>query len=268
MIVVGGHDQMCAALGAGVVAAGQAAYATGTTECITVLFQDPIFNAELRASNLCTYDTVLPGLYGSLAFCLTGGNILQWFRDQFGAAERAAAERAGQSAYELLLAQVPEEPGRLLVLPYFAPGGTPYFDMATPGVIYGLRLSTSRGEFLRALLEGVLLEMRVNTEILARSGVAIREFRATGGGTRSARWNQLKADILGVPITTVSTTEAGCCGAALLAAAARLGVPVAHLAAEWVRPQAVFEPDSARHARYREQFARYQRLYQAVRALN
>jgi xylulokinase len=268
MIVVGGHDQMCAALGAGVVAAGQAAYATGTTECITVLFQDPIFNAELRASNLCTYDTVLPGLYGSLAFCLTGGNILQWFRDQFGAAECAAAERAGQSAYELLLAQVPEEPGRLLVLPYFAPGGTPYFDMATPGVIYGLRLSTSRGEFLRALLEGVLLEMRVNTEILARSGVAIREFRATGGGTRSARWNQLKADILGVPITTVSTTEAGCCGAALLAAAARLGVPVAHLAAEWVRPQAVFEPDSARHARYREQFARYQRLYQAVRALN
>ncbi len=78
----------------------------------------------------------------------------------------------------------------------------------------------------------------------------------------------MKADILGVPITTVSTTEAGCCGAALLAAAARLGVPVERLAAEWVRPQAVFEPDPARHTRYREQFARYQRLYQAVRALN
>ena len=187
MIVAGGHDQMCAALGAGVVSAGQAAYATGTTECITVLLQDPIFTAELRASNLCTYDNVLPGRYGTIAFCLTGGNILQWFRDQFGAAKREAAARTGQSAYELLLQQVPEEPSRLLVLPYFAPGGTPYFDMATPGVIYGLRLGTSRGEFLRALLEGVLLEMRVNTEILARSGVAIREYRATGGGTRSAR---------------------------------------------------------------------------------
>ena len=268
MIVTGGHDQMCAALGAGVVSAGQAAYATGTTECITVIFQDLVFTAELRASNLCTYDAALPGKYGTLAFCLTGGNIVQWFRDQFGAAERAVAERTGQNAYEMLLQQVPEASTKLLVLPYFAPGGTPYFDIATPGVIYGLRLSTSRGEFLRALLEGVLLEMRVNTEILARSGVAIREFRATGGGARSARWNQLKADILGVPITTVSTTEAGCCGAALLAAAARLGVPVERLAAEWVRPQAVFEPDPARQARYREQFPRYQRLYQAVRALN
>jgi xylulokinase len=125
-----------------------------------------------------------------------------------------------------------------------------------------------RGQFLRALLEGVLLEMRVNTEILARSGVAIREFRASGGGTRSARWNQLKADVLGVPITTISTTEAGCCGAALLAAAAQLGVAVEQLAAAWVRPQAVFEPDAAKHAHYREQFVRYQRLYQAIRALN
>ncbi len=185
MIVAGGHDQMCAALGAGVVAAGQAAYATGTTECITVIFQDPVFTAELRASNLCTYDAALPGKYGTLAFCLTGGNILQWFRDQFGAAERAAAERDGQNVYELLLQQVPDEPTRLLVLPYFAPGGTPYFDIDTPGVIHGLRLATSRGEFLRALLEGVLLEMRVNTEILARSGVAIREFRATGGGAHA-----------------------------------------------------------------------------------
>jgi xylulokinase len=267
MIVAGGHDQMCAALGAGVVAAGQAAYATGTTECITVLFPQPIFNGELRASNLCTYDTVLSGKYGTVAFCLTGGNILQWFRDQFGAAERAAAAETGQNAYQLLLEQVPDEPSGLLVLPYFAPGGTPYFDMTTPGVVYGLRLSTSRGEFLRALLEGVLMEMRVNTEILARSGVAIREFRASGGGTRSARWNQLKADVLGVPITTISTAEAGCCGAALLAAAARLGATVEQLAAAWVRPRATFEPDAARHARYREQFARYQRLYEAARAL-
>ena len=83
-----------------------------------------------------------------------GRKHLQWFRDQFGAAERAAAEQAGQNAYPLLLDQVPEEPSGLLVLPYFAPGGTPYFDMNTPGVIYGLRLSTSRGEFLAPCSKG------------------------------------------------------------------------------------------------------------------
>lgn len=267
MVVTGGHDQMCAALGTGIVSPGQAMYATGTVECIAAVFESPVFSGELMASNLCVYDSALPGNYGTLAYCLTGGNILQWYRNQFGAAERAEAARSGGSAYELLLRQIPDEPTPLLVLPYFTPSGTPYFDLHTPGVVYGLRLSTTQGEFLRALLEGVAFEMRVNIEILGRAGVAIREFRATGGGVRNSRWNQLKTDVLGVPITTISTTEAGCCGAALLGAAAKSGMPVQRLAEEWVRPQAVFEPDARRNAYYREQFERYQRLYQAVRKM-
>ena len=56
--------------------------------------------------------------------------------------------------------------------------------------------------------------------------------------------------------------------AAMLAASARLGVPVECLAEEWVRPQATFEPDAQRHAHYGQQFLRYERLYQAVRGLN
>jgi xylulokinase len=267
LVVAGGHDQMCAALGTGIVSPGQAMYATGTVECIAAIFEKPAFTPELMAGNLCMYDAAVSGMYGTVAFCLTGGNILQWFRDRFGAAERAEAERTGENVYELLLRQSSAEPTPLLVLPYFTPSGTPYFDLQTPGVVYGLRLSTSRGEFLRGLLEGVAYEMRVNTEMLARAGVKIREFRATGGGAKNERWNQLKADVLGVPISTIATTEAGCCGAALLGAAAKLGTPVERLAAEWVRPQTVFEPDSRRHAYYVQQFERYRRLYLAARSL-
>ena len=181
---------------------------------------------------------------------------------------RDEAKRTGRSPYELLLRQIPEEPTPLLVVPYFTSSGTPYFDLHTPGVIYGLRMATSQGEFMRGLLEGVAYEMRVNTEILARSGVAIREFRATGGGAMNARWNQLKADLLGIPISTISTTEAGCCGVALLGAAAKLGIPIQRLADQWVRPQATFEPHAERHAFYSEQFLRYKELYQAVRKIS
>jgi xylulokinase len=266
-VVTGGHDQMCAALGTGIVSPGQAMYATGTVECIAAVFDKPVFTPDLMAGNLCIYDAATAGMYGTVAFCLTGGNILQWYRDQFGAAERAEAQRSGANVYELLLRQYSEEPTSLLVLPYFTPSGTPHFDLHTPGVVYGLRLSTSRGEFLRGLLEGVAYEMRVNTEILAQSGVEIREFRATGGGARNDRWNQLKADVLGVPLATISTSEAGCCGAAILGAAAKLGLPVKRLAEEWVRPQVVFEPNSQRHSYYSEQFQRYCELYQAVRKL-
>ena len=267
LVVAGGHDQMCAALGTGIVSPGQAMYATGTVECIAAIFAKPAFSDELMASNLCLYDSAVPGIYGTLAYCLTGGNILQWYRDRFGGAVRAEAEQTGGNVYELLLRQFPADPTSLLVLPYFTPSGTPYFDLHTPGVVYGLRLSTTQGEFLRALLEGVAFEMRVNIEILARSGMPIREFRATGGGARNARWNQLKADVLGVPISTISTTESGCCGVALLGAAAKSGAPVQRLAEEWVRPETVFEPDSRRNAFYQEQFQRYQQLYQAVRSI-
>jgi xylulokinase len=268
MVVAGGHDQMCAALGSGSVSPGQAMYATGTVECIAPLFSTPMFTAELMAGNLCTYDAALSGMYGTVAFCLTGGNILQWYRDQFGAAECTEAARSGEAAYELLLRQMPDEPTSLLVLPYFTPSGTPYFDLNTPGVIYGLRLSTSRGELLRGLLEGVAFEMRVNVDILAQAGIAVSEFRATGGGAGNHRWNQLKADVLGKPMATVSSTEAGCCGTAMLAAAAHRNVPAAQLAERWVRCEAVFEPNPRRHAYYEDQFHRYRRLYQAVRAGN
>lgn len=267
VLVAGGHDQMCSALGAGIAAPGQAMYATGTVECIAPVLEKPVFSPQLMAGNLCMYDAALPGKYGTIAFCLTGGNILQWYRDHFGAAECKEAEQAGVSSYEWLLRKMPDEPTELLALPYFTPSGTPYFDVHTPGVVFGLRLSTSRGEFLRALLEGVALEMRVNTEILAQAGMAIREFRATGGGARNSRWNQLKADVLGAPLTTVSTTEAGCCGAAMLAASAVTKAPLRELAERWVHPGSVFEPNPRRHARYSEQFERYRRLYLAVKGV-
>ncbi|NIQ06359.1 MAG: hypothetical protein GWO20_11745, partial [Candidatus Korarchaeota archaeon] len=86
------------------------------------------------------------------------------------------------------------KPPGLLVLPYFTPSGTPFFDTETKGAIFGLRLSTRRGEFIRALLEGVAFEMRLNLEILENSGYKINELRSVGGGAKSAIWTQLKAD--------------------------------------------------------------------------
>jgi len=53
-VVTGGHDQPCGALGAGVTQPGDAVYATGTVECITPAFSEPVFSEQLRNSNLCT----------------------------------------------------------------------------------------------------------------------------------------------------------------------------------------------------------------------
>jgi len=264
-VVAGGHDQPCGALGAGVVEPGLAMYATGTVECICPAFDRPIFADDLFRSNLCTYDHTLKGMYTTVLFSLTGGNLLRWFRDEWSAAEVDEARRTGADPYDLVIQGMDAEPTDLFTLPYFTPSGTPYFDAKVPGAILGLRLTTKRGQVLRALLEGVALEMRLNVDILERAGLHIREFRAIGGGAKNRALTQLKADVLNRPITTLAVTEAGCLGVAMLACAADTGTSPQELVDTWVKTTSVVEPDARRASIYSERFAAYKELYPLIR---
>ncbi len=96
----------------------------------------------------------------------------------------------------------------------------------------------------------------------------MRELRAIGGGAKSEYWIRLKADVIGKPITILNVTEAGCMGAAMLAASADTGVAVRELAAQWVRPVGAVEPDPARAALYTERMQQYGRMYSALRTLS
>ncbi len=265
LVVAGGHDQPIGALGAGVTEPGVAMFASGTVECICPAFDEPRLDEALFRANLCTYDYTLPGMYTTVLFSLTGGNLLRWFRDEWGQPEVAEAARTGADVYDLLTRAMASEPTNLLVLPYFTPSGTPYFDAQVPAAILGLRLTTTRGEVLRALIEGVALEMRLNLEVLAESGLAVRQLRAIGGGAKSPALLQLKADVLDRPITTLAVSEAACLGAALLGCAAHTGASAGDLQAAWVHPGPAIAPEPNRAARYRERFAAYRELYPAMR---
>ena len=265
LVSTAGHDQPLGALGAGVVKSGKAMYATGTSECISPAFDGPIQSDELRDYNLCTYDYTISGMYTTAAFSLTGGNILKWFRDEWCRKEMARASETGEDAYELILRDLGEKPSPLMVLPYFTPSGTPYFDTRTPGAVVGLRLSTKRSDMLRALLEGVAFEMRLNLDILTHSGIGVEELRAIGGGARSTAWIQLKADVLNKPITRVRVTEAACFAAAMLGCSALTGEPVTDIASRWVMLEGEIEPNPGNAAVYGERFEKYRELYTLMR---
>ena len=258
-IVTGGHDQPCSGLGAGAVEPGIAVYSSGTVECITPAFSKPVFTDDLRKSNLCTYDHAAPGMYATVAFSLTGGNILKWFRDQFGFPEIEEARKLNCDPYELLMKHLPEEPSRLMVLPYFTPSGTPYFDVNVKGTILGLDMSVTREEILRALLEGVAFEIKLNLNILKQSGYEVKELRIIGGGARSLKHVQLKADVTGMPITVLDVTEAGCMGVAMLAKAFHSRQNVSEIAKQWVKPLMKIEPKL--HDHYNSKFEQYKKLY-------
>ncbi len=266
-VVSAGHDQPLGALGAGVISPQMAMYATGTSECIAPVFTDPILSEDLFTHNLCTYDYTLEGMYTTVAFSLTGGNILRWFRDVWGEGEMNEAERSGKDAYELLLQKIGKKPTNILVLPYFTPTGTPYFDPDVYGAILGLNLSTKREEVLRGLLEGVAFEMRLNLEILERSSIRIDELRAIGGGAKSRIWMQLKADVLNKPITTVRVTEAACFAAAMLACSALTEEPLPSLVNRWVKTEGVIKPLPENAQTYTERFKNYRKLYPTLKRI-
>ncbi|MCZ7542051.1 MAG: FGGY-family carbohydrate kinase [Anaerolineae bacterium] len=194
--------------------------------------------------------------------------MLKWFRDTFAPLEKAEAQARGVDVYDLLLAEMPPEPTDLMVLPHFAVTGPPYYDENPRGLIAGLTLETSRGTFIKALLEGVTYYFREGLDVMASADIHIDEYRATGGGAKSDAWLQIKADILGRPLARPRVTEATSLGAVILAGAgAGVYGSVAEAIDQLVQIERVFEPDPARHAQYAARFARYKDLYPFVRAL-
>ncbi len=264
--VTGGHDQPCGALGSGVVEPGVGMYATGTVECITPAFGKRVTHPRLLENNIACYPHVVPGLFVALTFNFTGGSLLRWFRDSLAATEKESARKRGRDAYDLLLADCPKDPTSIYVLPHFTATGTPHFDTESKGVIAGLRLSTSRGEIVKAILEGVTYEMALNARILEECGARIRSFRAIGGGAKSPFWMQVKADLLGKPVHAMRVSEAACLGAAILAGTALGRYRSAREASLAIsRVERTYRPDPRRARAYRERFARYRELYPALR---
>ena len=144
--------------------------------------------------------------------------------------------------------------------------GTPHFDTESKGVIAGLRLSTTRGEIVRAVLEGVTYEMALNASVLGDCGAVIESFRAIGGGAKSPIWMQLKADLLGKPVHAMKVSEAVCLGAAILAGTATGRYKSAHQASlDLSKVERTYKPDARKAKIYRERFARYRELYPALK---
>jgi xylulokinase len=267
-IVIGGHDQCVSALGAGVIQPGLAAYGLGTYICISPAFSELPNTASMVRSKLNVEHHVVDGLYLSFYYNLTGGALLKWFRNTLAPQDHMLAKARGEDIYTLLLAEMPNEPTDMLVLPHFAPTGPPLFDGAPLSIIAGLTLETDRGTLIKGLLEGVTYYFREGLDILSEAGIPVEEYRVTGGGARSDAWLQMKADILGRPLARPKVTEAGAMGAAILAGVgAGVYSSIGEAVETLIKLERHFDPDMRRHALYEERFARYRLLYPLSREL-
>ncbi len=265
-IVVGGHDQCCNSLGAGIYEANKAVCGIGTVECIAPAYDHIPDASMMLQTGLNVEHHVLPGLYVSFIYN-QAGTLVKWFRNTFAAADEKLLP-PGADIYHALSAEMPDEPTSLLTLPYFEPTGTPHFIMDASGVILGLTTGTNRGDILKSLMECETLYFLESILTLQTLGVDTSEFIATGGGAKSDQWLQIKADIFGVPFVRPKVVESGTLGAAILAGMATGELHSAQEAAAcFVKEDKRFEPNMKHHTIYQEKYQQYCQLYPSLNHL-
>jgi xylulokinase len=217
---------------------------------------------------------VLPGQY-LLQSGTVGGGTLGWFRDVLGQAEVEAAQASGISPFEQMsLAVEATPPGAhgLLFLPYMAGERTPLWDSRARGVFFGLSYKTSRGDMLRAIMEGCAFAVYHGLRIAEAKGVSVTEWLGDGGAARSAAWCQIKADVTGRPFVVARQADGSEGGHtlglfAMLAQASGLcrAEELPEFVEDLLPDRRIVEPVPARHAMYNELFAVYEKLSDGLR---
>lgn len=252
-VVLGGADSQCCVVGAGALTSYQLSDMAGTSTCLNAPVAQPL--SDLRVANYCH---VVPNYWCTELGLNASGAAFEWLatllappgaQPIFAACEAAARQT---------------EPGSagLTFLPYIADGER--FNPALRGGFCGLSLRHDRGALARAVLEGVAFAIREHIEIMTEAGAPTREIRVSGGGARVGLWNQIKADISGVPVVSVAS-DATSLGVAILAATAVNLHPSLEAAVERsVKLSRRYEPDSRLADLYAERYARFRALAQAT----
>ena len=259
IVVMGTHDQIVNALGAGVRNIGDAVDTSGTCECITPLFPEIPDDLDFQRDNFACVPYLENRGFVTYAYNISAGSVVRWYRDALG----YHLKEDGKSIYDVLNETAPGEPTSLMVLPFLqGMGGTPDVDPNATGLIAGLTTQTRLPDIYRAILEGITFEMRYNMEKLKAGNVCIQRLLACGGGARSSVWLQIKADILGCEIIPIEVEETGAMGSAILGFAAVTGEKPMDIAARFWRYGDPVSPNAC-HAKIYN--GRYE-LYKTLRA--
>jgi xylulokinase len=202
---------------------------------------------------------------------LSAGLSMRWFRDELGEPESGLADAQGRDVYELLDETATAAPAGcdgLVFLPYLSGERTPHADPDARGVLFGIDLTKKRAHVVRAVMEGVTFGLNDSVSIMRDMDVPLEQVIAGGGGSRSALWRSMQADVFEMPISAAGEPDCAMLGAALLGGVAGDVFPtVPDACAAAVRNGPALEPDPSTFPSYRASGDRFRRLYPALKPL-
>jgi xylulokinase len=262
-VVAGAGDQAAGAVGMGIVKPGAVSATIGTSGVVFAATSKPVLEPGGRIHTFCH---AIPNRWHVMGVTQGAGLSLRWFRDQFG-----AGKDDGRDPYERLAEEASKTPAGadgLLWTPYLMGERTPHLDPNARGALVGITAQHTRAHIIRAIMEGVAFSLRDSLTLFRDIGVPIESIRLGGGGARSALWQQIQADIYGMPVELIEADEGGAYGAALLAGVGTgtwLSVEKACDTAVRVAKRVEPNPQTAKlmDLQYRE----YRKLYPALQGI-
>jgi xylulokinase len=260
-VVLGGHDQPCAALGSGVIGPGRISASLGTYECLTAASDKPALNASALAANLNSYCHVIPGRYVTLAY-FPSGIMIDWFLRLIHSSDHVNGTSDLLASLE---ASAPSGPTGMCVTPHLLGTCNPDFDPNASGVIAGIRPTTTQGDIYKGVLEGIAFEFANMVQLLEQAAGAFRDVFVSGGGGRSRLALQLRAAIAERNLHLMQCQEAVCLGTAILAGVSIGKYPSFEDAVEQVvRVSRTIAADESLTASYQKQKCQYHLLYSSL----
>ena len=201
----------------------------------------------------------LPSTWHQMSVMLNAGSSLAWATQVLGLKDEA---ELAQLAASLSAGEQVDAP---LFLPYLDGERTPHNNPYAEGVLFGLKHAHGPAAIAYAVIEGVSLGLLDGWRAMNAPQDSAQALSLVGGGSKSAWWAQLLASALRIPLHThVESDYTAALGASRLAWLCDGGS-----VAEVCRQPAVeqtYTPDSAQTERLLPRYARFRRLYAALKS--
>jgi len=275
-VVAGAGDQVAGFLGAGLVEPGQLIDVAGTF---------PVFGTCLDRCLIDSEQKIFQPLAGPLgaqhwyAMMYIGGGGLthHWFAEQFGLFDMPEAghhvseedTRLAYAQLDAMAADLPPGAHGMLFIPHLLGRACPP-DPAVRGAWLGFTWTHGPGHFYRSLLEAIAYDYAQALSALRRELPAQQYdvVRVIGGGSRSTVWNQIKADVLGLPYVRLPDGDRAALGCAILAGhAAGIYPDMAAAARSFAQPRDTTLPRAEWHTYYQGYVEVYRRAFDQLREI-
>jgi len=257
-VAAGAGDQGAGAVGMGILEPGAVSATIGTSGVVFAATAAPTRDPLGRLHTFCH---AVPGRWHVMGVTQAAGLSLGWWRETL----------APDQSYDNLTAaaaKVPAGSDGLLWTPYLLGERTPHLDPTATAAFVGIKATTTRAHFTRAVLEGVAYSLKDSFTLFAELGIPVKGVRLGGGGARGPLWREIQANIYGYACERLTAEEGGAFGAALLAGVGAGGWPDLEAAcAAGITVAETIQPDPAKVQRYAEGYAGYRRVYPALKGI-